>query len=242
MSQFSIYLDGERLDDLPVSLTNPATFPGVAKVTLPYEAAAAQTIVLKYYSFGLPALSPAAPAARTSITNFGLACDGIQCTIDPTGNERYLGSVSATSNGLIVSMPAAASNVYIFSPSGGKSSVAVSKERKPFNLGDGAADKYLSSISHSNGKVYGIPFNEKQFLVYDPLTNIAQTVGTSLTGLRKFAGGVEAANGFIYAIPSASSKVFKLSPLTEEVFQLTAGAVLGDALWKWSGGDRKSVV
>lgn len=57
-----------------------------------------------------------------------------------------------------------------------------------------------------DGKIYGIPFDDGNILIIDPVTNTFTTI-TGISGFVKWTGGVLAPNGKIYGIPRSSTSV-----------------------------------
>lgn len=131
-------------------------------------------------------------------------------------------------------------------------------------LSAGQTSKWFGGVLGSDGKIYGIPYNQTDILIIDPLTNTAsrslmgmkfvernQTAGfaadvtwnTSLSGINKWCGGILAPNGKIYAIPYNATDFLIIDPANNTATRsklgmdsnITSSLTLSGAA-KWAGG------
>jgi hypothetical protein len=103
-------------------------------------------------------------------------------------------------------------------------------------------NKWFGSVVAPNGKIYGIPFWATSILVIDPAANGgAGGVTTSAMGVSlgdagaKWAGGVLAPNGKIYAIPRTAPDILVIDPVAGTAQRTAMGANL-TGTDKWTGG------
>jgi hypothetical protein len=82
-----------------------------------------------------------------------------------------------------------------------------------------AARKWAGGVLHSNGLIYGIPFNDNRILVINPNSNTATTWSDSNIGTAdlKYFGGVLHPNGKIYGIPYSRMTMLIIDPIAGTV-------------------------
>ena len=87
------------------------------------------------------------------------------------------------------------------------------KGLKTLLVGDAhtGGNKWSGGVLAPNGKIYFIPFNASQILMFDPLTNSISLVGNTYIGSNKWNGGVLAPNGKIYFTPHVGPRILELS-------------------------------
>ncbi len=81
-----------------------------------------------------------------------------------------------------------------------------------------SATKWAGGVLATNGKIYGIPWDEWKVLEIDPATGTASKMDhANITGGDKWMGGVLAPTGIIYGIPHSSSKILRIIPASGAV-------------------------
>lgn len=85
----------------------------------------------------------------------------------------------------------------------------------------------------SGGFVYGIPHQHRQYMKFNPITEVISFFGETPRS-ESFWGGVLGADGRIYCIPSHADRVHRITPSTDTVDPI--GESLGAGGYKYAGG------
>jgi hypothetical protein len=99
------------------------------------------------------------------------------------------------------------------------------------DLGTATAKYYGGCLAH-NSIVYFIGDRLNSWLTYNPATNTSTTTNTVTTGTAKWAGIVQAPNGFLYTVPRSASVIIKIDPITNTGVEF--GSLVGSN--KYRGG------
>ena len=85
------------------------------------------------------------------------------------------------------------------------------------DIGDGEIQgdhKWIAFVDGKNGFFYGIPFNARRVVKFNPLGKLLTEIGPDLgEGKEKWHCGVLANNGRIYCAPFCSNHILKIDPI-----------------------------
>lgn len=143
-----------------------------------------------------------------------------------TGGAKWAGGAVAD-NGKIYAIPINSTDILVIDPSDPTGSAHGTATRTNMGATLNGTYKWAGATRANNGKIYGIPSGSSNILVIDPSdptggphgTASRTAMGASLTGGTKWCGGVQAANGKIYASPYDATDILVIDPS-----DLTGGA------------------
>ena len=102
---------------------------------------------------------------------------------------------------------------------------------------------WMGGVEGTDDNIYGVPFNQNQWLKIDIVTDTTSLIGDDLSkyGNYKYDGGVVGEDRIVYAIPSDATIITKFNTTTEQMSEVrnrhednNYNADNGDD--KWSGG------
>ena len=102
----------------------------------------------------------------------------------------------------------------------------------------GTENKWWGGVKGPDGKIYGIPYNAKDILIIDPLTNTAtrSTMGADFSDVvsNRWASGCLGPDGKIYSAPFNATDVLIIDPLAGTAVRTNFGLDLSGNV-KWAG-------
>ena len=108
-------------------------------------------------------------------------------------------------------------------PSGNVPIVAIDVETREFTSfgsisGSPTVGRWSGGVLHTNGKIYGVPFNFPYVLEINTSNKTTTYWGHAGSGTAKYSGGVLAPNGKIYAMPGNSNTVAEIDIKARDIY------------------------
>jgi hypothetical protein len=97
--------------------------------------------------------------------------------------------------------------------------------------------KWSSFVDGKNGFLYGIPFNARRVVKFNPLDKSLTEIGPDLgDGVYKWRCGVRANTGSIYCAPYCANHILKIDPIQGTVETLDDVELPETGNWLWASG------